>query len=212
MAAGPSLLFPLVAVLLLVGFAIALTRYRRDPQAGTKAAVIALAVGVGTAGGLYAYAAYQAYVFNNTWNFEYMLDIQGNGTAPESLIVPTPQDGTLLANLRASSSSGNVNWSFVDTSLGRGLFVQFDGSATLQASVSRFPPPATSDGAGSTMLVWANCTASPSNCTGRPQLWMFYSGSAGARVVLSMPMLYLQAYPTRGWALYETLPVAVPGI
>ncbi len=196
------------AMFLLVGLVLAIVGYRRAPRRNTTIAIIALAVGFATVSGVFGYAAYRSYVVQNTWGFGYGLTIQGNGTAPETIVVPIAKDEGLLAGLRLSS--GTANWTFVDTPKGRGLFVRFTGSARIETSVSTFPRPAAPPDTSPTMVESSNCTAQPSNCTGPPRLWIYYSGAAGARVGLTLDPWYLGGYLETGWASYEVWPLAVP--
>ncbi len=202
-AVGPNPIFLGLTVLFFFGLLAAIPAYRRTPTRRTFAPVLVMAVAVATAGGLTAATAYTAYEFNNTYRFGYYLSLDGNTSSPESVIVPVPQDATLLAGLRLTG--GTANWSFTDTPHGRGLFVQFSGGAVLEASVSRFPPPSNLSGGAPTMTVLSNCTATPSNCTGPPEFWMFYSGTTGVHVSLSVNYWYIRAYPAVGWGAYEAL-------
>ncbi len=204
-AVGPNPIFLGLTVLFFFGLLAAIPGYRRTPTRRSFAPVVVMAVALATAGGLTAASAHTAYEFNNTYRFGYYLSLDGNATRLESVIVPVPQDETLLAGLRLTS--GTANWSFSDTPHGRGLFVRFTGGAALMASVSQFPPPADLSGGAPTMTVISNCTATPSNCTGLLEFWMFYSGTAGVRVTLSIDYRYLQAYPMPGWAGYDVLTV-----
>ncbi len=200
-----------LAFLVLVGaLTLAAVRYGRAPGKGTAAVVASLAIGSALAGGLAAYGTYQTAVSSNTWAFDYDLSVQANGTSPESIVVPIPQDEGLLAGLRLSS--GDANWSLVNTSRGRGLYVRFTGAATISASVSLVPRPAVFPDTRPTMAIWSNCTAEPSNCTGLPELWIFYSGPSGASLVLSMPTGTVAAFLASGWGEYEIHPPAVPAL
>ncbi len=210
--AGPSPLVPilltLAAVLLSVGFALSIFRYFRAPRPRTVGVIAALAVGLATVGGVWAYTAYQTYTDQDTWGFGYDLEVQGNGTGPESLIVPVTEDESLLAGLRLAS--GAANWSFVTTPMGRGLFVRFTGAARIGTSVSVTPRPTVLPDTNPTMTVSNNCTAGPSNCTGLPGMWIFYSGPAGAHFSLSVGSVSTGGYLAVGWATYETQPPAMP--
>lgn len=202
------LLLDLAALVLLVGLALAIVRYRSVPQAKAAVVIVALAIGLSAVVGVWAYSAYQTYVSENTWSFGYALDVRGNGTAPESLIVPIVLDESLLTGLHLSS--GAANWSFVNTTKGRGLFVSFTGAARIEAAVSTVPRPAVFPDTRPTMTVFTNCTAQPSNCTGPPSVWVFYGGAAGAWMGLSIGSYSLAGYLTVGWAPYATWPQAVP--
>ena len=204
-----GLALPLVvAAILLLGLLAAVFRYQRTPRRGTAVAIIALALGLAMVTGLSVYSAYQSYVAQNTWTFGYSLAIQGNGTAPESLVAPIAKDESLLGGLHLTS--GTANWSLVDTPKGRGLFVRFTGSATIETTVSAVPRPSVFPDTSPTMTVSTNCTAQPSNCTGPPSLWVFYSGPAGTHIALSISSSYLDGDLAVGWATYQTWPPAVP--
>ncbi len=205
-AVGPNPIYLGLSVLFFFGLLAAIPAYRRGPTRRTLTPVVVMAVALATAGGLSVASAYTAYEFNNTYHFGYSLSLDGNTTGPESVIVPVPHDETLLASLKLTG--GTANWSFTDTPHGRGLFVRFYGGATLVASVSQFPPPANLSGGAPTMTVISNCTATPSNCTGPPEYWMFYSGTAGVGVTLSSGYWYVRAHPAVGWGAYEA--VAAP--
>lgn len=200
----------LLSSLVLFGalLAVAIVAHRRSPRERTLVVVLVLAGAVVAAGALFGLSAYQAYQATNTWTFRYMLDIRGNGTQPESLVVPIPADEALLAGLQRTW--GTANWSFVDTPHGRGLFVKFTQSANLQASMSVFPPPAPVPDTTPTMPAYSNCTADPSNCTGLPELWVYYSGSAGVSVSWSMDSWFMEAYPVAGWGTYVRLAAPAP--
>ncbi len=200
----------LLSGLVLLGalLAVAIVTHRRSPRERTLVTVLVLAGAVVAAGALFGLSAYQTYQATNTWTFRYMLDLRGNGTQPESLIVPVPADEGLLAGLQ--SSSGTANWSFVDTPHGRGLFVRFTQSAILQASESAFPPPAPIPDTTPTMPAYSNCTADPYNCTELPELWVYYSGTAGVSVWWSMNSWSMHAYPVVGWGTYVRLAAPVP--
>lgn len=193
-----------VIALLVVGFIAFVLPYRRAPTRKNTAAVIVMAAALATAGGVYAFDAYYVYASNNTWWFQYTVSLEGNGSAPEAMIVPVPRDETLLAHLKLES--GSANWSLVDTPYGRGLFVRFTGSALLDTYVSEFPPPGDPSSGDPTMTQASNCTAPQGNCTGAPapQLWMFYSGTAGVQVVFLTTSVGVRAYPAPGWAPYES--------
>jgi hypothetical protein len=202
-----GLFLVLTLVSLVLGLTVTIVRFLRGPRPAIAIVIILLARGLASVGSV-GYAVYRSYEIQNTWSFGYSLRVQGNGTAPESLVVPIVGDESLLAGLHLTS--GTANWSIVDTPRGRGLFVQFTRTASMEASESRFPPPAVVPDTSPTMTVSTNCTAQPSNCTGPPSVWVFYSGPAGARVGLSASSLYFSAFLSVGWASYETWPIPMP--
>ncbi len=194
-------------VLILIGLALAIAMQRQTRSRGALRAVVALAAAAIVVAGLFAYGAYDSYRFQNTWTFGYTVSIQANGSAPESIVVPVPADESLLGGLHLTQ--GVANWSFVSTPYGRGLFVRFAGSAILETAISRFPPPAVAPNSTPTMLRPTNCTMPSSNCTGLPAYWMFYSGTAGAWVRLSLAFESAGAYLRPGWNAVEMIPAPV---
>lgn len=200
-AAGPHPLLLVLLGVLLLGLVAVVLPYRREPRRKRFAGVVVMAVAFSTVGGLCVATAYNAYELNATYRFTFLVSLQGNGTYPESVIVPVPQDESLLSGL--ARTSGTANWSLVDTPHGRGLFVRFEGTADLEAKAVRFPPPASPTAGEPTMPVSSNCTAAPSNCTGPPQFWMFYSGNAGVYGIVMVGYEYVRAYPSTGWAAYD---------
>lgn len=192
---------------LILGLILTVLHFLKRPRAGT-AIVLFLLVGGLAATGIFGYVVYRPFVTQNTWSFGYYLRVVGNGTAPESLVVPIVGDESLLTGLHLTS--GTANWSFIDTPKGRGLFVQFTRAATMEVSESAFPPPAAPPDTRPTMILPTNCTTQPSNCTGPPSVWAYYSGPAGATVFLSASSLYFSAQLAVGWASYPTEPVPVP--
>ncbi len=203
----------LVALLALLTFAevAAVIRYRRTRSRNLATVAIVLGTSLAVVGSAFAFGVYQTYVTQSTWRFGYSVEVQSNGTANESIIVPVPRDEGLLAGLRLAS--GHANWSLVTTSRGRGLFVQFAGAADLDAYMSAFPPPSPLPDASPTLEAAMNCTAQPSNCTdGPPMFWIFYSGPSGASLSFSVSNWYVNAPLREGWDAYMALPppAAVP--
>ncbi len=192
------------ALILLIGFVLAIAKYHRTRTRGTLVAVLAFAAGAVVVGSVFAYAAYDSYRQQNTWTFGYSVTVQANGTAPEAIVVPAPTDETLLDGLQLTR--GIANWSFVTTPHGRGLFVRFTGSAVLERYISRFPSPAVQPDASPTMAQPSNCTTPSSNCTGFPMYWMYYSGGAGALVSVSLSWASVVGYVRPGWAAYPVTP------
>ena len=200
----PGMLLAAAAILLVFGLVVLIWRYRETPRRDTLIAIVAVTLGIAAIGGAAGYGAYRSYVDQNTWSYSYSLVLQGNATSPESLVVPAAADEGLLSGLHLAS--GTANWSLVDTQHGRGLFVRFTHSATLAATVSTFPRPATLPDTRPTMTSSGNCTAQPSNCTGWPSVWIYYGGSAGGYLALSIGSFDIHGYLTAGWALYAAWP------
>src|SRR5205807_5314725 len=133
-------------------------------------------------------------------------EVQPNETVRESLIVPIPADSSLLVALHLVS--GTANWSFVETIHGRGLYVQFTGSAGLDAFFSEFAPGGVLH---NTTLTMMNSTAQPGPLT----IWIFYSGGGGVTVHFAsggMAMPQSESIAP-GWRTYQMLspPVARKG-
>lgn len=204
----PPLLLEFLFVAYLGAFVLAMVKYNRTRHRAMAAVAVALALGCATFGGLAAYETYQTYAAENTWGFQYSVSVSANGTGPESVVLPIPEDEGLLAGLRLTA--GNANWSLVNTSRGRGLFVRFTSAAAIGTSVSILPRPSTPPDTRPTMAVSTNCTVDPSNCTGLPKLWIFYSGPSGASLAFSMSWGSIGGYLTVGWAEYELIPRPMP--
>lgn len=211
-SATPS---PLLAVLivgllvgLLVGLVLAARRYLRTRHWLSAVLVAVLAIAAAEVGGAIALSAYVDSVRENTWTFTYSLAVARDDNGTGSLVAPIPKDEHLLAGLRLEA--GNANWSFIDTTRGRGLFVRFNGTATLRASVSAIPRPVALPDTSPTLFESTNCTAGPSNCTGPPTVWIFYSGPSGTRVSLVADSWYVGDYLQAGWVAYVVAPPRVP--
>ncbi len=201
-----ALLVPVLLVVL-VGLALAAVRYRQRRSRGAMAALVAFLVAAVAVTGLIALGSYESYRLENLWAFNYSVSIQGNGTSPEAVIVPIPEDWGLLAGLKLHQ--GSANWSLVNTAHGRGLYVRFAGSALIETYVSQFPRPNPQPNASPSMTQPSNCTIPSRNCTGYPSYWMFYSGGAGAWALVSFPYESMGGYVKQGWAKYDIIPHAV---
>lgn len=205
---APAILAAVLFVALGLGFAAAVRRHRRTRRRGAAVVAIALGVCLGVLSAGIAVGAYQSYVFQNTWRFSYYLGVQVNGNASGSIIVPVPKDETLLAGLHRTW--GLANWSLVNTSFGRGLFVRFTGGFDIETYVSVFPPPVPGPDTTPSMGVPSNCTAGTGNCTGRPSMWIHYSGPENVSFGFSTSWWYLNDNLKQGWATYETVQPPVP--
>src|SRR2546421_882126 len=164
----PWPLYAAISAILGTGFLfLAFRKLRRDKKWGkaTLSVTLAAVFAVATAG--LVVGSYQQYVAINTWSYDFRLEVQPNETVRESLIVPIPADSSLLTALHLVS--GTANWSFVETIHGRGLYVQFIGSAGLDALFSEFAPGGVHH---NTTLTMMNSTAQPGPLT----VWIFYSG------------------------------------
>jgi hypothetical protein len=172
----PYPVFAGIAAVLCAIFAYSFIRGRRGPNRPSRpglSLVFAVVLAVAT-GGLVV-ASYQEYVRMGTWTYFYELDVTPNATSAQALIVPIPEDGSLLAGLHLTS--GEANWSFTDTVHGRGLYVQFRGPAALESIRTEFSPSGPN---WNTKLTMTNSSV-PSY--GGP-VWVFYTGGGGARLHL----------------------------
>ncbi len=203
-----AIVFAVILLVLLVGLLAALVRYRRTRHRKMAILAISLGLALATVSGVVAYAAWQSYVAQSTWRFDYYVALQGNASAVVSVVVPVPHDEELLAGLHVTA--GVANWSFVDTAIGRGLFVRMTGSAAIETSVSLFPAPAVPPDTTSTLMSTGNCTPVPSNCTGLPSMWIFYSGPAGIWIGFHTSSWWVSDSLKGGWVTYVAAPPPVP--
>jgi len=168
---GPP--YPALAAFAAVGSALflflAIRAWRRARGRRTIAFSLALALVLAATTGVLAVASYHEYVRMNTWTYFYELDVQPNDTSPEVLIVPVPEDASLLATLHVVS--GEANWSLTDTLHGRGLYVLFQDSFEIGALMSEFAPSGPSYNTALTMTNSSNLPTS---------VWIFYSGSGAS--------------------------------
>ncbi len=205
---APAIVAAVLFSALVLGFAAAVRRYRRTRRGGAAVVAIALGVCLGVLSAGITVGAYQSYVIQNTWRFSYYLGVQENGDGSGSIIVPVPKDERLLADLRLET--GTANWSLLNTSVGRGLFVRFTGGFDIETYVSVFPPPVPGPDTTPSMGVPSNCTAGTGNCTGRPSVWVYYSGPENVSFGFSTSWWYLNGNLKQGWATYETTEPPVP--
>ncbi len=192
-----------VAILCTV-FAYLFLRERRDPDRRRRAALsLALTVVFAVATGGLVVASYQEYVLMNTWTYLYELDVQPNATSTQAIIVPTPEDASLLADLHLAA--GDANWSFTDTVHGRGLYVQFSRPATLLSSISEFAPSGPDWNATLTMTN----SSVPSY---RGPVWVYYTGGGGVLLHLQPGGYVTNGTPAlvAGWNLIDLLGIPSP--
>lgn len=189
----------LAAVLLVVCSYMYLRERRRANGRGRTATPLVLVVvfGVATAG--LSLASYQEYVQMNTWTYFYEMDVQPNSTATQAVVVPIPQDPALLADLHLVS--GMANWSFTQTTHGRGLYLQFAGSAALESAFSEMWSDGSSHDARLTMT---NATVP---AYGGP-FWVYCAGSGGVTLHLQSGGAVSNGSPVldAGWNLVYLLP------
>jgi hypothetical protein len=190
------------AILFVVFLSVALRGLRKDKKwaKATLRFTLAAVLAVATAG--LVVGSYQQYVAMNTWNYSFRLEVQPNEPSQKSMIVPVPGDSSLFAALHLVA--GTANWSFIETIHGRGLYVQFTGSASIEALFSEFAPGGSHH---NTTLTMMNCSAQP----GLLSVWIFYSGGGGVNVHFAsdgrvMPQSESIAL---GWRLYQLLPPPV---
>ena len=166
---------------------------------------VALVLALGT--GWLIPVAYHEDVTEYPWFYDYSLDVSPNATSPQAIVVPIPQDTSIIAGLQLSS--GIANWSFADTFHGRGLYVQFTGQTILHSAFSEYP----SSGHNTTMTM-----TTFGSVYGYPKsVWVYYVGSDGARLFLSFGSLrgsgvfMVQQDPlVAGWNLCQNISVAIP--
>lgn len=196
--------FPVFAVVAAALFVLFLYLYRRERGATGErrkvATLFALAVVFGAATGGLAYVSYLEAVQMNTWTYFYEMDVQPTSDVAQSVIVPVPQDPTLVAGVHVTS--GTANWSLVDTIHGRGLYVRFEGPATLEATFSE----RWSNGSDhNTTLTMTNNTASgwwgPA--------WVFCGGTGGVTLHFQPGGVVSNGSPVlaAGWNVVELVPI-----
>ena len=188
----------LIAVLAILVMLLALQIRRLRKGATRKLVATVLVTVVATAGvaGLLAYRFYASYVLENTWTFCYYVNIQADGASVDGIVVPAVTNESLLAGL--ALDSGIANWSLMNTSHGRGLYIAFTGNATLSVYLSRYPPPSPRPDTSPTMT---NGTGAP------PEVWIYHLGAGD--VSLSFFAGYLGTGVTSvqaGWTVYPLLP------
>ncbi len=190
------LILGVALTLLAVVFALSVRRWRHGPTRTRLAELVASGVALAVVVSVMGYGVYIDYVRANTWTFSYSIRIQGTAF-PDAVIVPSVADESLLAGL--TLVTGIANWSFVDTTHGRGLYVAFDGNTTLSTYISRFPPPVPLPDASLTMM----------NGTGPWQgLWVWHRGSAALSV--NFYENYRFSWPDEiqpGWQTIQMTPV-----
>ncbi len=172
------------------GIVLALRDRRKEPPGQETPVVVVLLVGLAATTAVAGASA--SYVAANPVTFHYALTIQGKGTSLEAVVVPMPNDESLLAGLQVTA--GHANWTFVDTPNGRGLYVAFTGPASLESDVAIVP--ATSPGPNSGPTLEAPYVASVSDYG----WWVFYSGEAGGTLTLTLGCYTLQTSLVRGWS------------
>ena len=164
---------------------------------------LALAVLFGVQAGFLGVVAYDQYLVQGQQHHYYQLYLRGNATLREGVVVPIPEDESLLANLRVDA--GQANWSLVDTFHGRGLYVSFVGSANLRAEFTEFSPAGrTRDDTPTMGNVTTGCMRSA---------YFFVDGPREVLVDLSIDDCFLHAAAIPGWSsgeFYCCPPVAVP--
>lgn len=188
-------LLVVVGVLLLVGILLAFRDRRKGPPDAKAIILIVLAVCLAIVAALLGYSAYQDYVVQNTSTFTYSVSIWAEGTAPESIVLPIPKDEGLLTGLHLTN--GTANWSLVDTEKGRGLYITFEGSASLRVDVAILPPPSPTRDTGPTMEVPYVASVSDYGW------WVFYDGQAGGALDLNLGCYDLHASLVPGWTSAE---------
>jgi hypothetical protein len=186
---GLAVLFGVLGVFGLTFAVLARKRTpRRSPLPIVVASVLLLVATVAS-----GTMAYSKYAEAQTWSFFYYVEIVPNGNTSGAAVVPIPRNETLLLDLHVSS--GNANWSLVDTPHGRGLYIGFTGMASVEASVPGLPRGFPRDEYAPSMAV---------NVTDyRTETWTFYSGTSGVHVHLQIYFWVLDADLAPGWSTRE---------
>ncbi len=191
----PVVILVATAILFLVGLVLLIPNDDGKPRRSRILAVVALALGFTVVVGLLGFGTLQTYMSQNTWTFTYSVSIQGNGTSPEAVVVPIPNDEGLLAGLRLTN--GMANWSLVDTPNGRGLYIVFTGSAGLRADVAIPPPPHPEPNVGPTLELPYIASE------GGYAWWIYYDGQAGGEIDMTLGCYDLHAPLASGWTAAE---------
>ena len=155
---------------------------------------LALAVVFGVITGGLAWDSYQEYVIQNTWRYDYVLHVYPNATSQQAVIVPIPQDTSIIPNLHLIS--GEANWSFTDTIHGRGLYVQFSGPTSLESSFSEYPRSGSNERATPTMT---------NNSGYWGPVWIYYAGSGGVSLTMFFWATITRKALVAGWNLYLSI-------
>jgi hypothetical protein len=200
----PYPVFAGIAAVLCAILAYSFIRGRRGPNRPSRAGLsLVFAVVFAVATGGLVVASYQEYVRMNTWTYFYELDVTPNATSAQALIVPIPEDGSLLAGLHLAS--GEANWSFTDTVHGRGLYVQFRGPTALESIRTEFSP------SGPNWNTKVTMTNSSVPSYGGP-VWVFYTGGGGTRLHLQPGWYVTNGTPAlvAGWNLVHLIGIPAP--
>ncbi len=114
-------------------------RARREGAAATHPRTAAvLLVTLVALTGLSAALTVQEAVLASTWVYRYSLSVETNTSLTGSIVLPVAADRALLANFH--TTEGSAHWSFVNTSYGPGLEVDFAGPCALEAADLTFAP------------------------------------------------------------------------
>jgi len=108
---------------------------RREERRGVvlqmRRSLTALFVGLLVLTGIFGALTVGQAVVASTWVYNYYLGVDQADGGAQAIVLPIPNDATLLANLQANRSS--ANWSYVTTVHGPGLYVAFSGPTGFQA-------------------------------------------------------------------------------
>ena len=159
---------------------------------------VALLVVVGGFGALTFAEGLQA----STWVYHYSLAVDTADTTSGSIVLPIPADASLLAGLRANRTA--VNWSYVSTGAGPGLYVSFRGPCSLEAALRLFAPLGGHPDPGLAPQRGNHTTG---------QVWIAYVGDGpvdanfqyGSGYVISGAAVYIGPLKP-GWSNYSLVP------
>ncbi len=171
-----------------------------EPPGHRKLVALFVALVVVT-GAFVALTAVEA-VTASTWVYNYYLEVDTADATTGSIVLPVPADTGLLAGLRANSSA--MNWSYVSTTHGPGLYVAFRGPGSLDAAVRLFAPFGSHPD--------PRLAPQPGNQT-TWQVWIEYAGSDAVNVnfqygdgyVINGAAVYIGPL-SPGWNAYEMIP------
>jgi hypothetical protein len=197
-----DVLLPAVVLWIVAGAVIGLAAWLHRHHEGRTAVVALLCVGIVLVAlsAPIAVMAHRQYVAINTFTYGYDLAVHSNGTTGDAIIVPIPGEEALVSGLRVLS--GVANWSIVETRHGKGLYVAFNGTASVEARYSAFGPSRFDYNDTPTMRENASYYEA--------DVWIYHATTSEVRIELSIEGCRLSAYPTDGWRTYHMECVPAP--